>query len=101
MLPLAFAVVIIGGLVRTDVSDTRTKVPVLSKIPIVGAAFRHKDKTNNQRELVIFITPHLFKEGQNNTDTLTNITKVISPTDISSKRLELIDRELSTFEYRK
>ncbi len=55
--------VIIGGLLRSDVTDTRTNVPVLSKVPILGEAFRHKDVTESQRELVIFITPHIVQEN--------------------------------------
>ncbi|HLF18504.1 MAG TPA: secretin N-terminal domain-containing protein [Candidatus Omnitrophota bacterium] len=54
--------IIIGGLLRTDITDIRTSVPVISKIPIVGAAFRHKDKKEDQRELIVFLTPHIVKE---------------------------------------
>jgi type II secretory pathway component GspD/PulD (secretin) len=59
--------VVIGGLLRNDVTDIRTSVPVMSKIPLMGAAFRHKDKSVAQRELIIFITPHIVNE--NNIDT--------------------------------
>jgi type IV pilus secretin PilQ/predicted competence protein len=59
--------VVIGGLLRNDVTDIRTSVPIMSKIPLMGAAFRHKDKSVAQRELVIFITPHIVNE--NNIDT--------------------------------
>ena len=55
--------IILGGLLRTDYTKTITKVPVLGDIPIVGAAFRHKDSEDTERELVIFITPHILEEG--------------------------------------
>jgi len=52
--------IVIAGLLRTDLTETITKVPFLGDIPIVGAAFRHKDRTEEERELIIFITPHII-----------------------------------------
>jgi len=54
--------VVIGGLIRKDKSETLTKVPILGDIPVLGALFRHKyvDK-NKDRELLVFITPHILK----------------------------------------
>ncbi|MDD5432936.1 MAG: secretin N-terminal domain-containing protein [Candidatus Omnitrophica bacterium] len=57
--------VIIGGLLRNEFSQVTTKVPFLGDIPILGAVFRHKGGTsdkNKQRELLIFITPHIRKD---------------------------------------
>ncbi len=54
--------IIIGGLLRTDDSNTVTKVPFLGDIPLIGMPFRHKNKTGNNRELIIFITPHIMDE---------------------------------------
>ena len=51
---------LIGGLIKTDKSDTRTNVAFFSKIPIFGILFRHKAKTEQEREVVIFITPHIM-----------------------------------------
>ncbi|MCA9401764.1 MAG: hypothetical protein KC713_09060, partial [Candidatus Omnitrophica bacterium] len=31
-------------------------------IPLIGSAFRHKDATESERELIIFITPHILRE---------------------------------------
>jgi len=57
--------VLIGGLIRNEFTQVVTKVPILGDIPIVGALFRHKggdsDK-NKERELIIFITPHIIKD---------------------------------------
>ncbi len=47
----------IGGLLRTDVSDTFTKVPVLGDIPGLGALFRSKSLDKIKRNLLIFLTP--------------------------------------------
>ena len=36
------------------------KVPLLGDIPLLGKLFRHIDKGVRNRELVIFITPHVM-----------------------------------------
>jgi type II secretory pathway component GspD/PulD (secretin) len=52
--------IFIGGLLRRVDRDTVTKIPLLGDIPILGMLFRHKDKTGNERELVVFITPTIL-----------------------------------------
>lgn len=57
--------VIIGGLIRNEFSEVKTKVPILGDLPIIGALFRHRGSTsdkNKQRELLVFITPHIVKD---------------------------------------
>ncbi len=55
--------IVIGGLIRNQDYETVTKLPILGDIPFIGGAFRHKDKTKGiQRELLVFITPHIIKE---------------------------------------
>ncbi len=54
----------IGGLLRTDMTETVRRVPYLSDIPILGYLFRHRDTSNARTDLVVFITPHLDDKGQ-------------------------------------
>ena len=62
--------VIIGGLIRNEVTRQETKVPIFGDIPLIGRLFRHVGGTtsnpdkNRQRELLIFITPHIIKDTQ-------------------------------------
>lgn len=56
--------IILGGLLRTDFSNTKTKVPFLSNVPILGNAFKHKNFADVERELVIFITPNILKDNE-------------------------------------
>jgi len=56
--------VVIGGLVSTDTKETQRKVPVLGDIPIIGLAFRNKEKTQLDRELLIFVTPHVVQTSE-------------------------------------
>jgi type IV pilus assembly protein PilQ len=54
---------IIGGLVRNVESETRTGVPVLQDVPLLGALFRNTNKTHDKRELIIFVTPRIIEPG--------------------------------------
>ncbi len=46
----------IGGLIESNTIDGQTKVPVLSSIPGLGRLFRSDNKTEERRNLLIFIT---------------------------------------------
>ncbi|MBI3602494.1 MAG: secretin and TonB N-terminal domain-containing protein [Candidatus Omnitrophica bacterium] len=52
----------LGGLLREETSNTIDKLPILGDIPLLGAAFRHKDKSTEERELIIFITPYILND---------------------------------------
>jgi hypothetical protein len=54
---------IIGGLVRNVDSETKTGIPVLQDIPLLGALFRNTNKVNDKRELIIFVTPRILEAG--------------------------------------
>jgi general secretion pathway protein D len=51
--------IMIGGLIREDLSDGRSGIPVLSKIPVLGYLFGKTDKTNHRKELIILLTPRV------------------------------------------
>jgi type II secretory pathway component GspD/PulD (secretin) len=50
----------IGGLMRQDVSDKYTKVPIMGDLPGIGAMFRSKSLTKTKRDLLIFLTPTII-----------------------------------------
>ncbi len=50
---------VIGGLIDDNITNTVTKVPVLGSIPILGRLFRSESKSNNKTNLYIFITPRV------------------------------------------
>lgn len=52
--------IIIGGLIQDEVRETHRRIPVLSKIPVVGKLFRSKQVVKTRTELVIFITPRVL-----------------------------------------
>jgi len=50
----------LSGLITSQDTKTETGVPILSKIPILGALFRSKDFRQNKTELVIFVRPRVL-----------------------------------------
>ena len=55
--------VVLGGIYETERRETITKVPFLGDIPAVGTLFRSRTRTDNQSELLIFVTPRILQEG--------------------------------------
>ncbi|ODS33267.1 MAG: general secretion pathway protein D [Candidatus Scalindua rubra] len=49
--------VIIAGLMKDDIKENISKIPLLGDIPYIGKAFRRETKSNNKTELVILISP--------------------------------------------
>jgi len=52
--------IIIGGLIRDDMQDSVSKVPLLGDIPIMGWLFKSKSKQKVKTNLLIFLTPHII-----------------------------------------
>jgi type IV pilus assembly protein PilQ len=55
--------VVIGGIYTQDESSATNKVPLLGDLPYVGFLFKQNTKRDDRRELLIFITPRILKEG--------------------------------------
>lgn len=54
--------IVIGGLIKDDDMDALSKIPILGDIPVLGHLFRHKDKTKDHSEVVIFITASILAD---------------------------------------
>ena len=52
--------IVLGGLVQSDAKRSRTKVPILGDIPILGTLFRSDDHSKNRTELLVLITPYVL-----------------------------------------
>lgn len=52
---------VIGGLVSRTTTSSVDKVPMLGDLPVLGTVFKRQDYQQNERELVIVVTPHLVK----------------------------------------
>lgn len=54
----------LGGLIRDNRTKTKSGVPFLKDIPLLGLPFRNTDNTRRRTELLIFITPHVIRNGK-------------------------------------
>ncbi|MGI9318116.1 MAG: type II secretion system secretin GspD [bacterium] len=54
-------IIVLGGLIRDDSVDTHEWVPVLGKIPLLGALFRKKTKSAIKRNLMVFLRPKIIR----------------------------------------
>src|SRR5205814_10600920 len=52
---------VLGGIIQRQVSDTLRKTPVLGSIPGLGWAFKKKDKTSHEVELMVFLRPKVVR----------------------------------------
>jgi general secretion pathway protein D len=52
---------VIGGLIRDNVTSSTSKVPFLGDIPILGWLFKSKTTSIEKTNLMIFITPYIIK----------------------------------------
>ncbi|MAX13220.1 MAG: hypothetical protein CMG11_04045 [Candidatus Marinimicrobia bacterium] len=51
---------IIGGLISDKKYDTKTGIPILSKIPLLGKLFSTEGTNNVKKEVIIVLTPHII-----------------------------------------
>jgi general secretion pathway protein D len=56
--------VVIGGLVRDAVTNSRTKVPILGDIPVLGFLFRQSVKTKTKTNLLLILTPYVIRDQE-------------------------------------
>jgi type II secretion system protein D len=57
--------IVIGGMIKTDKSESISKVPFLGDLPGIGKLFQKKTNRETRTELIIFITPHIVTRGSN------------------------------------
>lgn len=55
---------VIGGIVVDNESKTRTQVPWLGDIPILGRLFSRETGTRDRTVLYFFVTPHILKDTE-------------------------------------
>lgn len=52
---------VIGGLLQNSRSNSRSGVPILSDIPVLGKLFQSETFQNDESELVVMITPYIVR----------------------------------------
>jgi general secretion pathway protein D len=54
---------VLGGLIRDSVTDGSTGVPLLSRIPVLGALFGKQSRNGARTELLVVITPRVVRNS--------------------------------------
>lgn len=55
---------VIGGLTVTQVSQSKSGIPFLVNLPMIGRLFGQTRTSEEKRDLLILITPHIVDEGE-------------------------------------
>jgi general secretion pathway protein D len=53
------ATIVLGGLITQDDSVTKTGIPLLSRIPVIGAIFRSTVRNKDRKELIVLMRPEV------------------------------------------
>ncbi len=52
---------VVGGLISDSLAESTSKVPLLSRIPLLGNLFKHRSNKSSKVNLVVFLTPHIIR----------------------------------------
>lgn len=55
-------ILVLGGLIDDNVSQTEQKIPLLGDIPVLGALFRSTTVNKSKQNLMIFIRPRILRD---------------------------------------
>ena len=55
---------VLGGLIKDNTTASRSGLPILSSIPLVGALFGSHNKTNDRTELLVVLTPRVLRSDE-------------------------------------
>lgn len=55
-------ILILGGLIQEEVTDSESKVPLLGDIPILGFLFRTQSTTKTKANLMVFLRPSILRD---------------------------------------
>lgn len=62
-------IVVLGGLTQEDFNDNIQRVPLISRLPLVGALFRTKSKQAVRRNLMVFLRPKIVENYEDIAET--------------------------------
>ena len=62
---------VIGGLTVTQTSQSKSGIPILVDLPLIGRLFGETRTDDEKRDLLILVTPHIIDNGDKSTVTFT------------------------------
>jgi type IV pilus assembly protein PilQ len=63
---------VIGGLTVTQVTSSKSGIPLLVDLPVIGRLFGTTRTSEQKRDLLILVTPHIIDEGERTLSARTN-----------------------------
>jgi general secretion pathway protein D len=60
--------VVLGGLMEDNISHTKSKVPILGDIPLIGFLFRSSKSQTTKNNLLVFVTPYIIRDPSDFSD---------------------------------
>jgi len=75
---------VIGGLTTDSEAKTVSRVPFISRIPILGELFKHRSEQRDRRNLMVFITPSLVHSAED--------TEFLLQQELQRRRTRLTDQ---------
>jgi general secretion pathway protein D len=97
---------VIGGLVRDNITVTESKIPLLGDIPFLGWLFRSQTRQTEKLNLLVFLTPTLVRDEVDMVDlnarkatelsTLQRENRIEESTRVKQEVLEKLERQNST-----
>jgi general secretion pathway protein D len=60
--------IVLGGLIEDRLTESESRVPVLGKIPVIGALFRVRNTQKTKTNLMVFIRPRVLRTAEQAAD---------------------------------
>jgi general secretion pathway protein D len=84
--------IILGGFISSDLSRTKSGVPVLKDIPGLGVLFRSSSKKSNRKELIVFIRPTVLRTPEAASALATVERSKVSPVNQVEKQFDIDEK---------
>ena len=98
--------IVVGGLVRDNITINENKVPLLGDIPLIGWLFRFQSRQTEKLNLLVFLTPTLVNDEIDMVElnarksaelgTLQRESRIEEPTRLKQEVLEKLERQNGT-----
>ncbi len=78
--------VVLGGLIREDLTETQAGIPGLRRIPLLGPLFGSTGVSRQKTELVVLITPHIVTNLQEGARVTHEMKEKVGVQEIKTER---------------
>ena len=96
---------VVGGLVRENLTINETKIPLLGDIPWLGWLFKFQSKQTEKLNLLVFLTPHIVRDENDmielnakkakELNVLQRDNRIEEPTRLKQDVLERLERPIT------